>query len=258
MKLNQQKSIGKSPHVPNIYISLLLLAALCISKTSPLQFGSVLCPLWTKHEKICKQRQTALDADVFWVPKYFWCFKFCKLTVLKLRQSENWKQRRVNHAHKHTKPQLSNKIKSPNICWKNYFQLMLALRQRGAASLYCSCLLKLHFCVCFSWSMKPSQLGLALVAAGTAAFQRRNPVNWPIWDVSLAFLLSSCTAGLQHRELLHGRRSPAPGCSRCRIRSLLVRLCSSPAAPPFLPWHKPQQLGFCRATSLGGRRSKSL
>lgn len=61
--------------------------------------------------KYADRSKTALDADVFWVPKYFWCFKFYKLTVLKRRQSENWKQRWVNHAHKHTEPQVSNKIK---------------------------------------------------------------------------------------------------------------------------------------------------
>lgn len=96
--------------------------------------------------KYANKTQTALDADVFWVPKYLWCFKFYNLTVLKLRQSGNWKQRWVNHAHKHTKPQLPNKIKDLDLCWKDYFQWMLPLRQWRAASSYCpetalSCLL---------------------------------------------------------------------------------------------------------------------
>lgn len=135
-------------------------------------------------KKYSNKSQTALDADVFWVPKYFWCFKFCKLTVLKLRQSENWKQRWVNHAHKHTKPQLSNKIKSPNICWKNYFQLMLALSEE---QLRCTVLV---FWSCTSASASPEawnhlSLGWLQLQQGQLLSKGEIPWNGPIWDVSL-------------------------------------------------------------------------
>lgn len=104
-------------------LPFLLSAALCISQMSPLQPGSILCPLWwgVKDAKICRanKSQAALDAEVLWVPKYFWYFKFYKHIALRL--SENWKQRAIMHTNILNPVEIFNKIKNSDTCWKKYF-----------------------------------------------------------------------------------------------------------------------------------------
>lgn len=80
---------------------------------------------------------------------------------------------------------------------------------------------QLHCTVLVFWncaSLSASPEAWNHLHLGRLQLQHRQPLskgeilwNGPIWDVSLASLLSSCMAGLQHRELFHGRRSPAPG-----------------------------------------------
>lgn len=277
MKLNQPYSTGKqSTYAQHIAIlPFLLSAALCISKRPPLQSGSVLCPLrWGTEDgkrRRANESQAALHVDVFWVPKYFWCFKFEKQTALRLRLSENWKQRQsIMHINIVNPIELSNKIKNPDMYWKKYFQLIWPLGQKGTASSHCSFFLQLHPCVHFSWSVKPPRPGQTPAAASTGTLQRRNSVKWVHLGHTSGLSASSCVAGLRPSEVIRQRQEPSFGLPVMASSQRSPAWVSAELIPyvggftayllhfSFFLVTKPSSWGFCRGTRLDRIGSKRL